>query len=218
MAQQSRDFPLPQTSSPQFTNMLSLSYSHFGDDHDLKDLDPTPRGNQDQWRFTPSMLDPNSFAFTNFANQPPGYYTPTPGGTNTLYHSQAGDLHTPGFSMGLGTPLSMPTSEGPFHPGHAANAPMHGFAAQGIAPHLFHNPNPFAFQQPHAQHPQAFAPHQFSHHPSTFESFEPHREEPKPEEMRLDVEMAEHSPVMPFQGPPIGSVLRKPLPPPSLEK
>jgi len=45
--------------------MLSLStYSHFGDDHELKDLDPTPRGNQEQWRFTPSLLDPNSFAFS----------------------------------------------------------------------------------------------------------------------------------------------------------
>jgi hypothetical protein len=165
------------------------------------------------------MLDPNSFAFSNFANQLPGYYTPTPGGTNTIYHSQAGDLHTPGFNMGLGTPLSMPTSEASFQAGHAANAPMHGFTAQGVAPHLFQNPNPFAFQQQHhPQHPQAFAPHQFSHHPSAFETFEAHHEDPKPDEMRLDVEMGEQSPVMPFQGPSIETVLRKPLPPPSLEK
>jgi len=203
--------------------MLSLStYSHFGDDHELKDLDPTPRGNQEQWRFTPSLLDPNSFAFSSFANQPPGYYTPTPGGTNTLYHSQAGDLHTPSFSMGLGTPLSMPTSEGPFHAGHVTNAPMQAFSAQGIAPDLFHNPNPFAFQhhqQQQPQHPQAFAPHQFLHQPSSFETFsDPHHEDPKPDDMRLDVEMAERSPVVPFQGPSMETVLRKPLPPPSLEK
>lgn len=195
--------------------MLALPYSHFVDDHDIKDLDPTPRGTQEPWRFTPSLLDPNSFAFSSFANQPPGYYTPTPGGTNTLYHNQAGDLHTPGFSMGLGTPLSMPTSEGEFHAGHAANAPMHGFAAHAIAPHLFHNPNPFAF---HQQHPQAFAPHQFSHQPPTYDAFEPQHDEPKPDEMRLDVEMHEQAAVVPLQGPSIETVLRKPLPPPSLEK
>ena len=65
------------------------------------------------------MLDPSSFSFASFANQPPGYYTPTPGGTNTIYHPQAGDLHTPtlSFGMGLGTPLSMPTSDGAIHPG-----------------------------------------------------------------------------------------------------
>lgn len=198
--------------------MLSLSHSHFGDDHDLKDLDPTPRANQDQWRFTPSMLDPNSFAFTSFANQPPGYYTPTPGGTNTVYHNQAGDLHTPGFSMGLGTPLSMPTSEGPFPAGHPTNAPLHGFAAQAVAPHLFQNPNPFAFQQPPPQHPQAFAPHHFSHQPS-FDAFDQHHDaQHKAEEMRLDVDMGEQSAVMPFQGPSLDTVLRNPLPPPSLEK
>ena len=195
--------------------MLALSYSHVVDDHDVKDLDFTPRGNQEPWRFTPSLLDPNSFAFSNFANQSPGYYTPTPGGSNTLYHNQAGDLHTPGFSMGLGTPLSMPTSEGPFPAGHTANASMHGFAVQGIAPHLFHNPNPFAFQH---QHPQEFAPHQFSHQPPAYNTFEPEHDEPKPDEMRLDVEMHEQNPVVPLQGPSIETVLRKPLPPPSLEK
>jgi hypothetical protein len=212
MAQQSRDFAQHQTSLAHQTNMLAMLYSHFVDDHDIKDLDPTPRGTQEPWRFTPSLLDPNSFAFSNFANQPPGYYTPTPGGTNTLYHNQAGDLHTPGLSMGLGTPLSVPTSEGPFP---AANGSMHGFAVQGIAPHLFHNPNPFAFQQ---QHPQTFAPHQFSHQPSPYDTFEPHHDEPKPDEMRLDVEMHERTPIVPIQAPSIETVLRKPLPPPSLEK
>src|SRR5579871_1810425 len=84
---------------------------------DIKDQDPTPRAQHEPWRFTPSLLDPNSFAFSAFANQPPGYYTPTPGGTNTLYHNQAGDLHTPGMGigMGLGTPLSLPTSADGLH-------------------------------------------------------------------------------------------------------
>ncbi|RQM08326.1 hypothetical protein DH86_00003839, partial [Scytalidium sp. 3C] len=78
---------------------------------DIKDFDPTPRAQHEPWRFTPSLLDPNSFAFNNFANQPLGFYTPTPGGTNAIYHSQAGDLHTPGMGIGvLGTPLSLSAS------------------------------------------------------------------------------------------------------------
>jgi hypothetical protein len=142
--------------------------SRQADNHDdLKDQDPTPRGNAEPWRFTPSLLDPNSFAFTSFANQPPGYYTPTPGGTNTLYHSQAGDLHTPGFSFGLGTPLSLPTSEGGVHAGQIApTAHLHGFNHHALNSHHFQNVNPFAMQP---QHSQSFAPHQFTHQPSAFD-------------------------------------------------
>jgi len=110
----------------------------------------------------------------------------------------------------------MPTSEGPFPAGHATNTSIHGFAVQGIAPHLFHNPNPFAFHQQH--HPQAFAPHQFSHQPPTYDTFEPQHDDPKADEMRLDVEMHEQTSVVPLQGPSMETVLRKPLPPPSLEK
>src|ERR1700754_3926201 len=82
--------------------------SSFDNVDDSKDPDATPKPFQDSWRLTPSLMDPNSYAFSTFANQPPGYYTPTPGGFNTLYHPQAGDLHTPG--MGMNTPLSMPHS------------------------------------------------------------------------------------------------------------
>jgi hypothetical protein len=32
------------------------------------DLDPTPQPNIDPWRFNPSLLDPNSFAFSGFAH------------------------------------------------------------------------------------------------------------------------------------------------------
>lgn len=134
------------------------------------------------------MLDPNSFAFTNFANQPPGYYTPTPGGT-TLYHHQAGDLHTPGFTLGgLGTPLSMPTSEGAIHAPQSSNAPLHSFHQQTLGPNVFHNPNPFGFHSHPQQH--SFAPHHFSHHPSAFDDFA-HRHEPSniDDSMHHDVEM-----------------------------
>jgi len=151
-------------------------------------MDPTPRANADQWRFTPSLLDPNSFAFTTFANQPPGYYTPTPGGTNTIYHPQAGDLHTPGFTLGLGTPLSLPTSEAGLQMGHS---PSQSFHPQTLAPHVFQNPNPFAFQhQQPMQHAQTFAPHQFTHQPAQFTNFQ-HAPPPKIDNYSMDVDMQE---------------------------
>ncbi|KNG47659.1 cp2 transcription factor family protein [Stemphylium lycopersici] len=173
--------------------------SRQGDHHeDIKDQDPTPRGNTEPWRFTPSLLDPNSFAFTSFANQPPGYYTPTPGGTNTLYHSQAGDLHTPGFSFGLGTPLSLPTSEGGVHAGQLApGAHLHGFNPHALGSHHFQNVNPFGMQP---QHSQSFAPHQFTHQPSAFDSgpmAQTHEDSPM-DNMGPDVEMQEQSPLIGF--------------------
>jgi hypothetical protein len=57
--------------------------------HSVYDLDPTPKAGTN-FRFTPSLLDPNSSAFAAFANQPPGYYTPTPGGST--YAMQSYDL------------------------------------------------------------------------------------------------------------------------------
>jgi hypothetical protein len=171
-----------------------------GDHDDIKDHDPTPRGSDQPWRFTPSLLDPNSFAFTSFANQPPGYYTPTPGGTNTLYHSQAGDLHTPGFSFGLGTPLSLPTSEGGVHAGQAAPPHLHGFNTHALGSHHnhFQNVNPFGMQP---QHSQAFAPHQFTHAPSAFDHAPlapsmPH--EDSLDSMVTDIDMQEQSPLIGF--------------------
>ncbi|RFU28406.1 hypothetical protein B7463_g7957, partial [Scytalidium lignicola] len=139
---------------------------------DLKDFDPTPRAQQEQWRFTPSLMDPNSFAFNNFANQPLGFYTPTPSGTNAVYHSQAGDLHTPGMGIGaLGTPLSLSTSAEVLQTG--AMMDMSAFTNQ--VPHNhFQNYNPFAHpaQNP-ALHPeQSFAPSSFVHQDTGYETME----------------------------------------------
>ncbi|KAI4691782.1 hypothetical protein J4E81_007309 [Alternaria sp. BMP 2799] len=166
------------------------------DHEDIKDQDPTPRGHNEPWRFTPSLLDPNSFAFTSFANQPPGYYTPTPGGTNTLYHSQAGDLHTPGFSFGLGTPLSLPTSEGALHAGQVAPANhLHGFNPHALGSHHFQNVNPFGMQP---QHSQSFAPHQFTHQPSAFDqgNMTQTHQDSSMDNMVPEVEMQEQSPLI----------------------
>ncbi|KAK1020612.1 hypothetical protein LTR33_018846 [Friedmanniomyces endolithicus] len=135
--------------------------------HDLKDSDPTPRGSNGPWNFgtsglTPSAMDPNSQSFSMFASQMPAYYTPTPGGTNTIFHHQAGDLHTPNYGFGLNTTLSLPTSEGALHAGHQAAA-FHDFhGQQQLMQHpSFHDVDPFQMHQQHG-----FPPHHFSHHSS----------------------------------------------------
>ncbi|CAL3971646.1 unnamed protein product [Diplocarpon coronariae] len=146
---------------------------HHGVGHeDIKDLDPTPRAQHEPWRFTPSLLDPNSFAFAAFANQPPGYYTPTPGGTNTLYHNQAGDLHTPGLGLGLGlglgTPLSLPASADGLH-----SSTMLDLAAfSHHMPPQFHHYHPFGQPQQHAepQPPTSYAPSSFVHRDPGYET------------------------------------------------
>jgi hypothetical protein len=111
------------------------------------------------------MLDATSFSFINFANAPPGYYTPTPGGgTNTLYHPQAGDLHTPG--MGFGTPLSVPATEGAINSGPAM-MDLAGF--QPIHSTQFHHFNAFVHAPPHQQ---SFAPSTFVHHDTGYETMD----------------------------------------------
>ena len=185
-----------------------LSLGH----EDIKDLDPTPRAQHEPWRFTPSLLDPNSFAFSAFANQPPGYYTPTPGGTNTLYHNQAGDLHTPGMGMGmgLGTPLSLPTSADGMHASTMLD--MSAFSHQ--MPPQFHNYNPFGApqqqhhhhqQQHHAQHhhqQQSYAPSSFVHQDTGYETMEQDGSPMGDDEGRMgsmEVAMQHQSPMMSFQ-------------------
>ncbi|KAL9622762.1 MAG: hypothetical protein Q9160_002880 [Pyrenula sp. 1 TL-2023] len=147
-------------------------FRNFGDLDDLKDPNATPKGFQDNWRFTPSLMDPNSFAFSTFANQPPGYYTPTPGGVNTLYHNQAGDLHTPG--MGMNTPLSLPQSI------HNLSATDPTFDLNQLHPsqhlvpsHIYHSNIPYG-QQP------SFAPSQFlNHEDSGYIEQSPHKSPPQ---------------------------------------
>ncbi|GLA52470.1 hypothetical protein AnigIFM63604_009332 [Aspergillus niger] len=120
--------------------------------NDLKLNDPTPRATEDM-RFAAPFVDPNAVSYVN-PLQPHGYYTPNSGGLGAVYHSQAGDLHTPGMGMSMITPLSLPQqiSAATINPGTAALGLDH-FDQQYIPPH-FHNPQPFA-QQP------AFAPGAF---------------------------------------------------------
>ncbi|KAM5352087.1 hypothetical protein ACJ41O_004810 [Fusarium nematophilum] len=187
----------------------------------FRDQDPTPRATNDPWRFTPSLLDPNSMSFANFANAPPGYYTPTPGGTNTLFHPQAGDLHTPtlGLGMGLNTPLSMPTSGDVMQPGPGqAVMDMAGF--QALQPHQFHHFNPF-IQAPPPQ--PAFAPSNFVHQDTGYETMDqdgsPMDSDPSEERMSsIGATLQKTTPMVglqsrQFSGAPIAHSL-----PPSAEK
>lgn len=198
-------------------NLISHDHEAF------RDQDPTPRAGaaNDQWRFTPSLLDPGSFSFSSFANQPPGYYTPTPGGTNTIYHSQAGDLHTPtlGLGMGLGTPLSMPTTEsGMHHP--TAMMDMSSFH-HGIHPQQFQHFNPF-IQPPPAPQP-AFAPSSFIHQDTGYETMDqdgsPMDSDPSEERMgSIDNTFQGQSPMMGFQHRHYGMAMNTNLYPATTEK
>ena len=121
--------------------------------------------------------------------------------------------------MGLGTPLSMPTSEGAVHAGQSSHAPFQGFSSQTLAPQVFGNQNPFSFQPPPQQsHQPTFAPHQFSHQPPSFDTFEQHPDETKLQGMAIDVEMQEQSPIVPFHSSSMEAALRQAPAPPSLEK
>ena len=154
----------------------------------MKDADHTPRGSAEPWRFTPSLMDPNSFAFTNFANQPPGYYTPTPGGHNTIYHSQAGDLHTPAFNMGIGTPLSNPTSDASFHPPSGMPS-MHDMP--GMHGHQFHHSDQFAMHQ-------SFAPDNFSHSEAALGLLSTAADESSMDDLGIDLDVQDESPILTF--------------------
>lgn len=135
---------------------------HFVDHDDSKDPNKTPKDAHDQWRFTPSILETNTFSFPSFANNPPGYYTPTPGGTSTAYHNQAGDLHTPGMGFNLGTPLSLPTSDVNIH---SVAADLHAFNPHLFDSHHFHATNLYAPQQ-------SFAPSSFVHQDAGYDAME----------------------------------------------
>ncbi|KAL8828817.1 MAG: hypothetical protein Q9191_002374 [Dirinaria sp. TL-2023a] len=144
----------------------------FGELEDRKDIGLDQVDSQDHWRFTP-LLDSNSLVLPSFTNQPSGYYTPTLGAANTIYHNRAGDLHTPGVGFQLGTPLSMPTVDGQVHATSAIE--MHGFHPSVLSSNAFQPPNAFAQQQ-------SYAPSSFVHQDSGFGGMElSHHMTPKQE-------------------------------------
>ena len=131
------------------------------------------------------MLDSNSFSFASFANQATGYYTPTPGGTNTIYHNQAGDLHTPGMAFHLGTPLSMPTSDGNVH----SAIDVHGFNPHLLGLHPYQSAATFNPQQ-------SYAPSSFVHQDSGFDAMDDNDGLPK-QDINMEAEQQRELPVFP---------------------
>ncbi|KAF3918391.1 hypothetical protein ABW20_dc0103190 [Dactylellina cionopaga] len=111
-----------------------------------EDLDPTPRAAAEPFRFTPSLLDPSSTAFAAFANQPPGYYTPTPGNPQPPPFSEPNvELQTPNIGIGIGPPISAATS------GTLMNASP-AYTTHAINPQQFHNYHPFLASTIHQEY------------------------------------------------------------------
>ncbi|KAK4695995.1 hypothetical protein P7C71_g1845, partial [Lecanoromycetidae sp. Uapishka_2] len=157
----------------------SMDQRHFGDQEAGKDHE-SGLEEPDPWRFTPSMLDTNSYAFTSFTNQNSGDYTPTPGGSmNAVFHNQAGDLHTPGMGFQLGTPLSISASDSHTNPASAID--MHGFQ-----PHMLHS-QPFQHSNPFS-HQQSYAPSSFVHQDSGYETMNPQQNGLPGEKFGIDVD------------------------------
>jgi hypothetical protein len=195
-----------------YANINHHSRHHSLGHEDAKDLDPTPRAQADPWRFTPSLLDPNSLAFTSFANQPPTYYTP-PGGNNALFHSQAGDLHTPSMGdLGLETPLSQATSADGLH------GTMMDMSAFGHMPSQFQNYNPFGdpHQHPSHEHQQtSYAPSSFVRHDTGYETMD-QDDSPLGDSGRMgsiDSGLQHQSPIVSFQPSVYSMTMPAPLPP-----
>ena len=179
---------------------------HFTDHDESKDSNKTPRDSNDHWRFTPNILETNSFSFPSFGNQP-GYYTPTPGGTSTAYHNQAGDLHTPGMGFNLGTPLSMPTSDVNIH---SVAADIHGFNPHMFDSHHFHATHLYAPQQ-------SFAPSTFVHQDAGFDAMEATTGESPAHDLKMEAGLRGESNLVAFTPRTFESSM--PAPPlPAMEK
>jgi hypothetical protein len=101
-------------------------------------MDPTPKAHGAQFRFTPSLLDPNSAAFAAFAAQPPGYYTPTPGGTTVGFQSYELPVNPQVFQTD--TPDSLT------HPQHPSMSTTSIFQHQYSMDHAYMHfrPHPYA--------------------------------------------------------------------------
>jgi hypothetical protein len=171
-------------------NTSCSRYRQFEDHEDKKDQDKTPRPGNEHWRFSPNILDSSSLAFSSFMNQHSGFYTPTAGGMSMAYHNQAGDLHTPNMGFQLGTPLSMPTSDGQIL--SAATADMHPFSSQLIASHHYPVPHLFVPQQ-------SYAPSSFLHQDSGFEAMDASHDDVTAHEMKIETGLRRDSSLVPIQ-------------------
>ena len=175
----------------QSTNNLLAAYDprQFGDQDTNKDHD-SGFAEPDQWRFTPSILDTNSFAFASFANHHSNDFSSTPGGTNTVFHNnQAGDLHTPGIGFHLGTPLSVSNTAG--QSDTTAPIDMHGFNTHLLHSQPFQSTNRFTPQQ-------SYAPSSFIHQDTGYEPMEAASHAMAPPRSSVDDELSRESTFVAF--------------------
>ena len=127
------------------------------DNDAFRGQDPTPQTSHETWRYTPSLLGPTSYAFNGFASAQSGY---TPAGYNKLFHSQAGDLHSPTLGVGgIGTSLFM---------ANFGNSFQSGAAVMDVS-HQFHHMNPFTQKAPGEQ---AVAPTALVHQDTGYETMQ----------------------------------------------
>ncbi|KAL9133189.1 MAG: hypothetical protein Q9175_005630 [Cornicularia normoerica] len=175
----------------QSTNHLLVAFNvrQFGDHDTNKDQD-SGFGEHDHWRFTPSILDTNSFAFTSFANQQSSDFGSTPGGMNNVFHNnQAGDLHTPGMGFQMGTPLSIPNSAG--QSDTTAAIDMHAFHTHLLHSQPFQNPSRFTPQQ-------SYAPSSFIHQDAGYDTMEHPNHAIPPQRPSIDEDLPGESTFMGF--------------------
>ncbi|KAI1815107.1 CP2 transcription factor-domain-containing protein [Poronia punctata] len=190
----------------------------------FRDQDPTPRASAAEWGFTPFV---ESGAY-GFGGQPQGYYTPTPGGNNTVFHSQAGDPPTPSVALaaGLGTPLSLPTTDGAMLVGHVGHVGHVGPYSGGmvdmshfqgaLAPQHFHQP--YGAFLPQSAHQSAFPPSTFVQSDTGYESMDhsgsPLSGEDRSEQLSaMDATFSSQSPPMGFQQGRFGGIPMSHAPP-----
>ncbi|KAJ6115898.1 hypothetical protein N7523_006315 [Penicillium sp. IBT 18751x] len=120
------------------------------DESDLKHPnDQTPR-NLQELNFTSSWIDPNGMPMMPLASQYPGFYTPNSGGMGAIFHSQAGDLHTPTVGMNMITPLSLSNS---MSVQHSQGQGLDHFNQQYLGQHV---PEINPYVQPASYAPSAF--------------------------------------------------------------
>ncbi|KAG8529229.1 uncharacterized protein KY384_005864 [Bacidia gigantensis] len=138
--------------------MFRNSADYHGEREQQKPHEPSIH-DHDQWNLTPSVLDSNSFSFSQFANHDPVEFTATGTAMGPMFHNRAGDLHTPGFGIQLGTPLTTSDS-------NLSMIDPHGLHGSLLHQHAFHSA-----QELHLQ--QSYAPHAFVHRDSGYETMGP---------------------------------------------
>lgn len=132
------------------------------EEQDMKfSAERTPR-NLSDLGFTSQWMDPSAMPMMSLAGQHPGFYTPNSGGMGAIYHSQAGDLHTPTLGMNMITPLSlanpMPDPTNQQQPG------LDHFNQQYLAQHI---PDMNSYVQQ-----ASYAPSAFMHRESAFDAMD----------------------------------------------